>query len=529
MTNSHHDLFDYTSGRWAFNEALRHAERKLVFDVEGLCRLAAQSVGRSFADVVGLSKLAEGGFNRTFLITLRDDFQMIARLPYPATIPKYYAVASEAATLEFLRSSGLPVPQVYGYSPVSENAAKIEYIFMEFIKSTNLTDVWLELGELDIISILRQLVQLESKMMSISFPAGGSLYYAHDLEKKMAAIPLEDKRFCVGPDTRLPMWFGRRSHLEVDRGPYKSAEAAFTAGARKELTYLEQFGQPLLPFRRMRRDAYQFQEQSPSAHIENLKRFLLIASSIVPRDPALGHRFCIRHPDIQQSNIMVQRSSDSDSDSGWQHASILPPFLLAGVPQRLQNHHDPVSQSMALPSLPDDFNELDETEQAQVKELYRRRLVHYRYIQNTEQHNKLHYDAMTDFMYVLRSRLFTHASDPWEGETLELKVALIKATERWKMLTAGNTPCPITFDAEDVHETMKLNAVQEKADRDFEILQSFFDLGPEGWVPTQYYEQAVGRCKKLKEKLLKEAESEEDRVEILTHWPWDDMDEEKYN
>ena len=43
----------------------------------------------------------------------------------------------------------------------------------------------------------------------------------------------------------------------------ESAEAA----ARKELAYPEQFGQPLLPFRRERRDSYQYQEQSPSAHI----------------------------------------------------------------------------------------------------------------------------------------------------------------------------------------------------------------------------------------------------------------------
>ncbi|KAI0260799.1 kinase-like domain-containing protein [Gloeopeniophorella convolvens] len=337
MANSHDDLFDYTSGRWGFNDALRHAERRLVFDVEGLRRLAAQSVGRSPADVVNLSKLAEGGFNRTFLITLCDDFQMVARIPYPATVPKYYAVASEVATMELLRSSGLPVPQVYGYSPASDNAAKTEYIFMEFIRGTKLSDVWLELGESDIVSILRQLAQLESQMMSISFPAGGSLYYAHDLEKVAgrAAIPLKDERFCVGPDTRLPMWYGRRSQLDVDRRPYESAEAALVAAARKELACLEQFGQPLLPFRRERRDGYQYQEQSPSAHIENLKRYLLIASSLVPRDPALGH-FCIRHPDLQQSDIVVRRSSDSGwqvvSLLDWQHASSCPYLSFPAYP-----------------------------------------------------------------------------------------------------------------------------------------------------------------------------------------------------
>ena len=204
-----------------FNDSLRHAERRLVFDLDGLRRLAAQSVGRSPADVVSISKLAEGGFNRTFLITLHDDFQMVARIPYPATVPKYYAVASEAATVDFLRSSGLPVPQIYGYSPESDNAAGTEYILMEFVRGMKLSDVWLSLGEQEVSSVLRQLTQLESMSMSLSFPAGGSLYYTHDLEKveRGLGIPLEDERFCVGPDTRLPLWYGRRSQLDINRGP----------------------------------------------------------------------------------------------------------------------------------------------------------------------------------------------------------------------------------------------------------------------------------------------------------------------
>ncbi len=222
-------ISDPYSKLFRFNEALRCAERRIVFDVEGLCRLAAQSVGRSLANVVNLSKLTEGGFNRTFLITLRDGFQMVARILYPAIVHKYYTVASEAATMKFLCSSGLPVPQVYGYSPESENVAKTEYIFMEFMRGMKLSDVWPELGESDIVSILCQHAQLESQMMSISFPAGGSLYYAHDLEKvaRGAAIPLKGERFCVGPDTNLPMWYGRQSQLDVDRRPCTSLSAFF--------------------------------------------------------------------------------------------------------------------------------------------------------------------------------------------------------------------------------------------------------------------------------------------------------------
>ena len=201
------------------NDALRHAEHRVVFNVDGLRQLAALSVDRSPADIVDLAKLSEGGCHRTFLITMRDGFQMVARIPFSVMVPKYYAVASEVATMDLLRSSGLPIPKVYGYSPEPDNAAGTAYILTEFVRGTKLSDIRLQ--EREVISVLRQLTQLESKMMSISFPAGGSLYYAQDLEKvaRGLGIPLEDERFCVGPDVSPPLWYGRRSQLDVDRGP----------------------------------------------------------------------------------------------------------------------------------------------------------------------------------------------------------------------------------------------------------------------------------------------------------------------
>lgn len=88
---------------------------------------------------------------------MRDGFRMVARIPYPAAIPKYFTVASEVATMALLRSSGLPIPdsEVYGYSPAPDNVAETEYIFMEFMEGTKLSHVWSGLGEGDIISISR--------------------------------------------------------------------------------------------------------------------------------------------------------------------------------------------------------------------------------------------------------------------------------------------------------------------------------------------------------------------------------------
>lgn len=56
-------------------------------------------------------------------------------------------------------------------------------------------------------------------------------------------------------------------------------------------------------------------------------------------------------------------------------------FLLAGVPQSLQNYDD-------------------------------------LYLRNAAKYNEPHRMALEDSMGVLRRRLFFHAKNPWEGETL---------------------------------------------------------------------------------------------------------------
>ena len=193
-------------------------------------------------DIVDFTKLAEGGFNRIFLITLRDGFKLVARIPYPILIPKAYTYASEVATMDFLRSKGLPIAEIYAYSFTPENEARTEYTLMEYIEGIDLGDVWFNLEKDDIDSFMDQLAKLESIMMSISFPAGGSIYYARDLkqlsgsegiplegedqdislDEQVKRIPLQKERFCVGPDVSLPLWYGRREEMDAFRGPCMS-------------------------------------------------------------------------------------------------------------------------------------------------------------------------------------------------------------------------------------------------------------------------------------------------------------------
>ena len=223
-------------------------------------------------------------------------------------------------------------------------------------------------------------------------------------------------------------------YLELIETIDKNAEATLVAAAHKEIAYLEKFGRPLLPFQRERRESYGYEKQPPSDHIKNLERYLLIVPSLIPKDPA-SHCFRIRHPDLQPSNIIVSTSPDSKqlkivSLLDWQHISILPVFLSANIPGRLQNYDDPVSQALIPPSLPANMDELDESEQSYAMGLYHSRLVHFHYVKYTEQYNKLHHDALSNPALMFICRLFYQAGAPWEGETHALKTTLIEATER---------------------------------------------------------------------------------------------------
>ncbi|KAJ8508378.1 hypothetical protein ONZ45_g9344 [Pleurotus djamor] len=532
-----HNLFEYTSGSWLVNNDLRLAERKHEFNDNELRRLAAQSVGRTFQDVDTMEKFDEGGFNRVFLISMHDGFQMIARIPYPVTRPKYYAVASEVATMAFLRAHNLPIPKVYGYSPTPENSAKTEYIFMEFVKGTKLTDLWMRLKEADLASVLRQLVKLESRIMSITFPAGGSLYNADDLERvaaKKTAIPmsLRGEHFCIGPDVRLHMWFGRRSQLEVYRGPYANAEEALATAARKEITYLERFGKPLLPFQRGRREAHQYEKHSPLDHIKNLQRYIRMVPPLIPNDRSL-QEFCTRHPDLQPSNIMVSTSPESGqleivSLLDWQHTPILPRFLLAGIPERLQNYDDPVSQNLIPPSFPLNADKMEESELMEAVGLHHARLVHFHYAKATEELNKIHHDALSDSVSMFTRRLFFQAGAPWEAETHELKELLIEATEAWGKLAGEGVPCPVKFEPDDVSETKALGKRLELADENVRNIQSMIGFGTETWVPNEHYRKAKALAELVKLKVLMGIPKGELRDKTQANWFLDDMIEEDY-
>lgn len=201
--------------------------------MDELKAVAANSLNRPKGDVQSLSKLAEGGFNRVFEIAMKDDFSVIARLPYPSTYPKRLAVASEVATLNLLRCNGIAVPKVLAYSINSDNEVGSEYIVMEKVSGKPIADTWYDLTEKQRVKVILGIVKLEAELFKIDLPAYGSVYHPKDLPSDVARVSVNlqnsEHDFCVGPDAASKWWYKERSMLDVERGPCRClATAAWT-------------------------------------------------------------------------------------------------------------------------------------------------------------------------------------------------------------------------------------------------------------------------------------------------------------
>ena len=207
------------------NGHLRFPERHLQFDPDKLCQIVSKSVGQPIANILLFTKIAEGGSYRIFEVEFRDGLKVIARLPYPCTIPHAYGVASEVATMDFLRLHGIPVPKVLDWSSSSSNIIKSEYIIMERVPGKELEETWYTMSMRDMMSTMGKIVAVEQKLFNLKLPAYGSIYYKDSLGPEFSGIdmPLDSSidlsRFCIGPSTEYLWWYNKRQELPANKGP----------------------------------------------------------------------------------------------------------------------------------------------------------------------------------------------------------------------------------------------------------------------------------------------------------------------
>lgn len=153
---------------------------------------------------------------------MEDGFEVIAKIPYPLTVPKTFATESEVATMDFLHSKGIPVPRVYTYSSKPDNPVGTEYIIVQKAPGKPLEERWFDLTPQERVRLVTSYVEIERKLFSIPFGSYGSLYYRDSLSSHYDRADLympphrayegdDENRFCIGPSADYMFWRGKHA------------------------------------------------------------------------------------------------------------------------------------------------------------------------------------------------------------------------------------------------------------------------------------------------------------------------------
>lgn len=144
-------------------------------------------------------------------------------------------VADRCQVREILR---IPVPHVYSWSEDPSNPARAEYIIEAKAEGHSLGSLWGGMSKSSQFGIIDQVVEIERKLASVSFPMQGCLYYTSNLKSKipdakgldtmlskLPGLEEEDCRqmsyFAIGPSNDRKLWHGERHSMKLDRGPCK--------------------------------------------------------------------------------------------------------------------------------------------------------------------------------------------------------------------------------------------------------------------------------------------------------------------
>jgi hypothetical protein len=183
-------------------------------------------VNKHIDSVSTFTKIAEGGSYRVFEAVFDDNITVIARLPYPCTLPRSFGIASEVATMQFLRLHNVPVPQIYAWSSSAENAVGSPYIIMAKVEGRELQHTWYDMSVSERMSVVEQIVKIEQRLFQIQLPANGSIYHKTFLDSQegidqvpITTVDASENAFSVGPSSEYLWWYRRRNEMAVNRGP----------------------------------------------------------------------------------------------------------------------------------------------------------------------------------------------------------------------------------------------------------------------------------------------------------------------
>ncbi|CEJ55679.1 hypothetical protein PMG11_01927 [Penicillium brasilianum] len=485
-------------------ESEKLATRYRKFNVQGLLDASVKAVGIDGISVK-LLKCVEGQFNKAFLLTMSNGFEIIARLPNPNAGPAFYTTASEVATRHFLRDNiGLPIPRIYDWSAEACNPVGAEYILEEKAPGQPLGRIWGNLSSETQSDLVHQIVDIEKKLASISFPKHGCIYYETDLRSSSIQYERLDSRFLssqteqpvafvIGPSASPNYWDREKVEMNLNRGPWSNVADYALAIGMNEFEWAIANAKPRMNFHRSMESP-----ETPSDYIALLKDYMALSPYLAACTTAeLPNR--ITHPDLHLDNVFIDPCTNRiTSIIDWQQACVCPISLQRSHPQML---------------------ELSASSQSGQGKHERNLLDHYYHA--VKESDPVRWEVLADPLLQVKTNPIFMVPGCWEREDLfSLRNALITAVARWDDMGHSETPCPVNFGDEELLKHQDEMDLLEGISAILHQLQEDGLIPLGGMVRPEYYERAMGFNNCFRQEFIDLAENEQQRELHAKVWPY---------
>lgn len=236
------------------------------------------------------------------------------------------------------------IPQVLSWSADASNPVGAEYTIEEKARGQPLGQIWRQWSAESQINLMADVVVMESRLASVTFPKHGCLYFRVDLERRglpaesLAPELLDTSRlgreldpsivhqYALGPLTDTLLWQDERAEMDLDRGPWADPRDYFRAIGTNELRWARAHAKPRI---NPRHDLNKL--EMPESFTSLLERYLALAPKLMPMkassDPYIYCR-TLSHPDLRLDNIFVDPDTKTITHViDWQFASVSEIFL----------------------------------------------------------------------------------------------------------------------------------------------------------------------------------------------------------
>ena len=289
-----------------------------------------------------------------------------------------------------------------------------------------------------------------------------------------------------------------------------------TSAARREIAVIQQYAkaQPrqtfLLPTEHL---------VHPSEHTSLLSQFLELAPHLIRPGPFSSPT--LRHPDLSLSNILLApESTKITSIIDWQDAVIFPRFMQAGYPAFCE-HDSSQPQSLQIPSLPDNFEEMDIEQQRQIRATLRLEEANLFYIAATGVYNDEHMDLLKLPHLAMRQYLIRQIGYPWDADTINLRAALVGITTPSVWNSISSVACPVVFSGEEREAAMAESQEWNESEQLLSRVREHLGIDLEGGTEPDNYERAVEGNRQFRMEMVRQAEPGQQEL-CWRNWPYKD-------